>query len=109
MSGMGQTAMTPSVEQMSTAAPVLAAPLWNERSQFVAANGLRLLCREWGSPEHPTIVLLHGLRGFSATWRPLAAALSAQFHLVALDQRGRGDSDWDPDRNYYTGAYLADL
>ena len=62
-----------------------------------------------GQPEHPTIVLLHGLRGFSATWRTLAAAISTQFHLVALDQRGRGDSDWDPDRNYYTDAYLADL
>ena len=109
MNAMARTAKPSSMEQMSTAPPVPAAPLRNERSQFVAANGLRLLCREWGSPEHPTIVLLHGLRGFSATWRTLAAAISTQFHLLAIDQRGRGDSDWDPDRNYYTDAYLADL
>lgn len=109
MSGVARTAMTASMEQTGNAPPVPSKPLQNERSQIVAANGLKLLCREWGSPEHPTIVLLHGLRGFSATWRTLAAAISTQFHLVALDQRGRGDSDWDPDRNYYTDAYLADL
>jgi len=29
--------------------------------------------------------------------------------LIAIDQRGRGSSDWDPARNYYTDAYLSDL
>jgi len=54
-------------------------------------------------------VLLHGLRGYSGTWRALAAALSSKYQLIAPDQRGRGHSDWDPDCNYYTDAYLADL
>jgi pimeloyl-ACP methyl ester carboxylesterase len=52
---------------------------------------------------------LHGLRGFSGTWRTLAAALSGDYRLLALDQRGRGESDWDPHHDYYTDAYLADL
>lgn len=101
--------MTALMQQPGDAAPVAAKPLHNERSQLIAVNGLKLLCREWGSPELPSLVLLHGLRGFSATWRALAAAISTQCHLLALDQRGRGDSDWDPGRNYYTDAYLADL
>lgn len=81
----------------------------DERTQFVHSNGLRLLYRQWGREDAPAIVLLHGLRGFSGTWRALAAGLSQQYRLIALDQRGRGDSDWDPDCNYYTDAYLADL
>ncbi len=80
-----------------------------ERTRYLHVNSLRLLCREWGRADAPAVVLLHGLRGFSGTWRALAAALCAQYHLIAFDQRGRGESDWDPQRNYYTDAYLADL
>ncbi|BAV64435.1 alpha/beta hydrolase [Sphingobium cloacae] len=65
--------------------------------------------RAWGDETAPAVVLLHGLRGFSGTWRGLAQHLSGSFHLIALDQRGRGESDWDPGHNYYTDAYLADL
>lgn len=81
----------------------------DERTEFVHSNGLCLLCRQWGRIDAPPVVLLHGLRGFSGTWRHLAAALSGRYRLIALDQRGRGESDWDPNCNYYTDAYLADL
>lgn len=81
----------------------------DERAEFVHCNGLRLLCRQWGRIDAPAIVLLHGLRGFSGTWRTLAAALCGRYRLFALDQRGRGESDWDSGCNYYTDAYLADL
>ena len=78
-------------------------------SSFVTRDGLILRVREWGDPAARPMVLLHGLRGFSGTWRGLAEALEDGWRLIALDQRGRGDSDWDPNRNYYTHAYLADL
>ena len=80
-----------------------------ERASHLELNGLRLLCREWGPAEGYPIVLLHGLRGYSATWRRLAVHLSGSYRLIAIDQRGRGQSDWDSGRNYYTDAYLADL
>jgi pimeloyl-ACP methyl ester carboxylesterase len=80
-----------------------------ERTHRLRVNGLQLFCREWGKPEAPPLVLLHGLRGFSGTWRALATGLADRFRLIAFDQRGRGDSDWDPQRNYYTDAYLSDL
>lgn len=91
-------------------APRSAEKLEGEREYFIpASDGLKLRVREWGSPAAPPIVLLHGLRGFSGTWRGLATALSGNWRLIALDQRGRGESDWDPAANYYTDAYLADL
>lgn len=90
--------------------PVMAATARvDERTQRLRVNGLQLFCREWGRADAPPLVLLHGLRGFSGTWRALAGALGEQFRLVAFDQRGRGESDWDPQRNYYTDAYLSDL
>jgi len=55
------------------------------------------------------MVLLHGLRGYSGTWRRLAESFADRWRLIAFDARGRGDSDWDADRNYYTDAYLSDL
>lgn len=81
----------------------------DERAEFIHVRGLRLFCRQWGPAAAIPVVLLHGLRGFSGTWRDVASALSGQFRLIALDQRGRGESDWDLAANYYTDAYLADL
>lgn len=95
---------------LSADAPLPPEPLAGERAHFIKTrDGLRLRVREWGDPTAPAIVLLHGLRGFSGTWRGLAEALGTTWRLIALDQRGRGESDWDPARNYYTDAYLTDL
>lgn len=94
---------------LSDSPPRPVVPLANERTRIIHVDGLRLLCRHWGDESAPAIVLLHGLRGFSGTWRTLAASLAADYHLIGLDQRGRGDSDWDPGHDYYTDAYLADL
>lgn len=96
--------------ELTGRAPRPAEKLVGEREYFIAAkDGLQLRVREWGSPAAPSIVLLHGLRGFSGTWRGLAKVLSRDWRLIAIDQRGRGESDWDPGASYYTDTYLADL
>lgn len=99
----------PSDDILSNSPPLPVVALSNERTQVIRVGGLRLFCRHWGDASAPAVVLLHGLRGFSGTWRALAGSLASDYHLIALDQRGRGDSDWDPRHNYYTDAYLADL
>lgn len=96
-------------ESTNDSAPLPPPPLADERSVAAEINGLRMHWRQWGRPDAPPVLLLHGLRGFSATWRGLAAALGREYRLIALDQRGRGESEWDPGYNYYTDAYLADL
>lgn len=89
--------------------PVPTQRLAGEREGFIVSGGLKLRVREWGDPAARPILLLHGLRGYSGTWRGLAALMGQGWRLIAIDQRGRGESDWDPDNNYYTDAYLADL
>ncbi|MEJ2409626.1 MAG: alpha/beta hydrolase [Novosphingobium sp.] len=92
------------------AAPPLPVDLLaGERTSRIAAGDIGIHVREWGDPEAPAMVLLHGLRGYSGTWRNLAAALSDRWRMIAFDARGRGESDWDAERNYYTDAYQADL
>jgi len=80
-----------------------------ERTGRIANGDIGIRIREWGDPAAPAMVLLHGLRGYSGSWRKLAEAFSDSWRLVAFDARGRGESDWDAQRNYYTDAYLADL
>lgn len=94
---------------LADAAPAPIALLAGERTRHVDSQGVAICVREWGDPAAPAIVLLHGLRGYSGTWRTLAAALADRYRLIAFDARGRGDSGWDQGRNYYTDAYLADL
>jgi len=93
----------------SDAAPQPVRPLAGEQTSRIASGEISIHVREWGDVAAPAIVLLHGLRGYSGTWRKLAAALSDRWRMIAFDARGRGESDWDPQRNYYTDAYLADL
>ena len=77
--------------------------------QYLTVNGLRLHYLEWGRSAAPTIIMLHGLRGYAHTWDGLARELVDDFHILALDQRGRGESDWDSTANYTRDAYVADL
>jgi len=81
----------------------------HSREGWIESDGLKLRYVEWGDAAAPAIVALHGLRSFAYTWEPIALPLAASRRVIALDQRGRGMSDWDPSRNYYTAAYVRDL
>ena len=81
----------------------------NGRDGWLELNGLRFHYVSWGQPQSPALVCLHGLRSYARTFAPLAATLSRSFFVIALDQRGRGETDWDPDRNYYADQYVSDL
>jgi pimeloyl-ACP methyl ester carboxylesterase len=59
--------------------------------------------------EGPTIVLLHGFGGDKDVWLPVAALLSAHFHLVIPDLPGWGESSRSPQGNYDIEAQAARL
>src|SRR5438067_11391258 len=73
------------------------------RDETLMLNGLRFHYRGWGSPEAPPLVLLHGFTGNARHWDTLARAMADRCRVLALDQRGHGETDWAPD-----GDYMAD-
>ena len=79
------------------------------RDKFVVVNGLKLNYLEWGNQKQETILMLHGFANCAATWIPIAGSLAADRHVLALDQRGHGDSQWaDPDK-YRMSDFVSDL
>ncbi|MDF3114450.1 alpha/beta hydrolase [Burkholderia semiarida] len=79
------------------------------RDGWIDNDGLRLHYVSWGRDDAPAVVMLHGLRSYAHTWASVADALVDRYRVVALDQRGRGLSDWDPRGDYYAAAYVRDL
>lgn len=79
------------------------------RSIRVRAGEITLRCLEWGSPGGFPVVLLHGLRGHAHSWDDVARALSTTYRVIAVDQRGRGESDWAPGGDYSIQAFVRDL
>jgi pimeloyl-ACP methyl ester carboxylesterase len=83
----------------------------------LSSDGLRLHVRDYGAPDYSSIpvVCLAGLTRNSADFDPLARALSdgsarEPRRVLALDYRGRGRSDYDPNwRNYSLEVENADI
>ena len=75
----------------------------------VAVNGLTLHYVEWGAAHAKPLVLLHGLTSHARTWDGLASELAPRFRVLALDQRGHGDSDAAPDADYGVATMAGDL
>ncbi len=74
---------------------------------FVVGGELRFHLRRWGHARAPAALLLHGLTGNAWEWDPVAASLSRHFHVIAIDQRGHGATDWTDD--YAPERMLDDL
>ncbi|HEY0964057.1 MAG TPA: alpha/beta hydrolase [Pseudomonadales bacterium] len=79
---------------------------------YQARDGLRLHYLD-----HPCVdaectrycILLHGFTNDAHVWDRLAAELQQTHHVIALDQRGHGDSDWDPEQRYSHWTLAEDL
>lgn len=81
----------------------------DRRDHTVRCAGLNLHVADWGDAGGWPVLMLHGIRSFADTFEGLAGALQPGYRVLALDHRGRGQSDWDPGRNYYTDAYVQDV
>jgi pimeloyl-ACP methyl ester carboxylesterase len=55
------------------------------------------------------LLLVHGGRDHCRNWDWVAAALRRDWHVLAPDLRGHGDSQWSPDGNYAIAGYVYDL
>lgn len=87
------------------AVPAAAQPV----DRFVGTNGLRIHYVEWGSPQNPPLVLIHGLDRIARTFDHVAAHFAGRYRVIAYDMRGHGDSDWDPQARYVVEDHVTDL
>jgi pimeloyl-ACP methyl ester carboxylesterase len=78
--------------------------------QTVEIDGVDIFYREAGSPENPTLLLLHGFPTSSHMFRNLIEDLKEDYHLVAPDYPGFGNSEQPPIEEFeYTFDHFAEL
>ena len=70
---------------------------------------LRLHYVDWGNAYKPPLLLIHGGRDHCRNWDWTAEALRDDWHIIAPDLRGHGDSQWSPDGSYTMAGYIYDL
>jgi esterase len=77
------------------------------RDETVTLDGLRFHYRDWGDPAAPPVVLLHAFGQHARSWDTIAQGLADQFRVLALDQRGHGESEHAA--NYHELRLVGDL
>jgi pimeloyl-ACP methyl ester carboxylesterase len=75
----------------------------------IVVDGVRLHYLDWGRDERPALLFLHGGALTAHTWDLVCLALRADFHCLAVDQRGHGDSEWSPTLEYEPDAHARDI
>ena len=61
-------------------------------SRYITANGLNHHFLEWGDDCKPPVIMMHATGLASHSWLPIAEGLATSYHVMALDQRGHGDT-----------------
>src|SRR5438552_16768789 len=77
--------------------------------RFVTVNGLRIHYLDWGSTEKQPLIMLHGIGRVAHTFDHIAPHFASNYHVMAVDMRGHGDSDWDPKGQYLVEDYEKDI
>jgi pimeloyl-ACP methyl ester carboxylesterase len=72
-------------------------------------DGLRFRYLEWGTSGAEPIVLVHGFSSTADAWARVGESLAAEFHVVAPDLRGHGNTDWDAQQRYTDEQLAADV
>lgn len=78
---------------------------------YQSQDGLTLYARDYahGTPR-ATILCMHGLTRNSADFEGIAKHLAKDYRLIVVEQRGRGNSQWDDNHeNYQPAVYVRDM
>jgi pimeloyl-ACP methyl ester carboxylesterase len=79
------------------------------RRRSVVVGGLRLHFLEWGIAGRPAVCFLHGGSAHAHWFDLVTPAFVDRFHVISLDQRGHGESQWAKPPAYATENFAADL
>jgi len=79
--------------------------------RHVTVGGLKLHVQDYGTAGKPQMLCVHGSAAHAHWFDFVASGLNGEYHVLALDQRGHGDSEWDSaaDPRYNYDRYAADL
>ena len=78
-------------------------------SRTYYSQRLRLHYVDWGNAGAPPLLLVHGGRDHCRNWDWVARRLRKDWHVIAPDLRGHGDSEWSKSANYSMAGYVYDL
>jgi len=82
---------------------------WVPSSNYIEANNLNFHYLEWGDKSNPPMIMLHGFAQQCHSWDFVALSFADKYNIYAIDQRGHGDSDWDPQKDYTPEAQQKDI
>jgi pimeloyl-ACP methyl ester carboxylesterase len=77
--------------------------------KYAEINGLRLHYLDWGNDCKRPMLLLHGFMGHAHVWDAFSLNFRTHFHIIALDQRGHGESQWSKEAAYSMDVHFSDL
>jgi pimeloyl-ACP methyl ester carboxylesterase len=78
-------------------------------SRFYVSQRLRLHYVDWGNEDRPLLLLVHGGRDHARSWDAVARELRHDWHVVAPDLRGHGDSAWAVGSSYPLSDLVLDI
>ncbi|PYS29361.1 MAG: hypothetical protein DMG11_09320 [Acidobacteria bacterium] len=77
--------------------------------RYVTVNGLRIHYLDFGGDGRQPLIMLHGIGRVAHTFDHIASHFNQNYHVLAVDMRGHGDSDWDPKAAYLVEDYVKDI
>lgn len=72
------------------------------------SSDLEIHLLKWSDKGVP-VMLVHGFGNESHIWEDFAPSVAGVYQVYAMDLRGHGDSDWDPEARYDYESHQADL
>jgi esterase len=79
------------------------------QDRFITVNGLRLHYLDWGADGKQPFIMLHGIGRIAHSFDHIAPKFNQNYHVIAIDMRGHGDSAWSPEGAYLVEDYAKDL
>jgi len=81
-----------------------------ETRRYLVPSGISIVGDVGGDPSRPAVILQHGGGQTRHSWgKAMRDLLAAGYHVINLDARGHGDSDWARDGNYTIEVLSQDL
>ncbi len=78
-------------------------------SRYIKVNGLQLHYLDYGRADKTTMLCVHGGAAHAHWFDSVAPLLNDGYHVMALDLRGHGDSDWASVEHYTHQDYVDDI